>query len=135
LKRFKRQYRPMADINVTNLVDVVLVLLIVFMISAPMMQAGVEIDLPKASESPRDVSAGIVISIDKKQQIYIDQYMIPLEQFESRLKTIREVKKFRPIFIRADKSVPYGTVIELMARIKKMGIENVGLVTEPERRL
>lgn len=135
MKRFKRQYRPMADINVTNLVDVVLVLLIVFMISAPMMQAGVEIDLPKASESPRDVSAGIVISIDKKQQIYIDQYMIPLEQFESRLKTIREVKKFRPIFIRADKSVPYGMVIELMARIKKMGIENVGLVTEPERRL
>ena len=135
MRRFKREYRPMADINVTNLVDVVLVLLIVFMISAPMMQAGVEIDLPKASESPRDVSAGIVISIDKKQQIYIDQYKIPLEQFESRLKTIREVKKFRPIFIRADKSVPYGLVIELMARIKKMGIENVGLVTEPERRL
>lgn len=135
MRRFKRQYRPMADINVTNLVDVVLVLLIVFMISAPMMQAGVEIDLPKASESPRDVSAGIVISIDKEQQIYIDQYKIPLEQFESRLRTIREVKKFRPIFIRADKSVPYGLVIELMARIKKMGIENVGLVTEPERRL
>ncbi len=135
MRRFKREYRPMADINVTNLVDVVLVLLIVFMISAPMMQAGIEIDLPKASESPRDVSAGIVISIDKKQQIYIDQYKIPMEQFESRLKTIREVKKFRPIFIRADRSVPYGTVIELMAKIKKMGIENVGLVTEPERRL
>ncbi len=135
MKRFKREYRPMADINVTNLVDVVLVLLIVFMISAPMMQAGVEIDLPKASESPRDVSAGIVISINKNQQIYIDQYKIPLEQFESRLKTIREVKKFRPIFIRADKSIPYGMVIELMAKIKKMGIDNVGLVTEPERRL
>jgi biopolymer transport protein TolR len=130
-----RDYRPMADINVTNLVDVVLVLLIVFMISAPMMQAGVEIELPKASETPRDVSAGIVISIDKGQQIYIDQYKIPADQFESRLKTIREVKKFRPIFIRADKSVPYGTVIELMAKIKKMGIENVGLVTEPESRL
>jgi biopolymer transport protein TolR len=98
LRRFKREYRPMADINVTNLVDVVLV-------------------------------------IDKKQEIYIDQYKIPMEQFESRLKTIREVKKFRPIFIRADRSVPYGIVIELMARIKKMGIENVGLVTEPERRL
>ncbi len=135
MRRFKREYRPMADINVTNLVDVVLVLLIVFMISAPMMQAGVEINLPKASESPRDVSAGIVISINKNQQIYIDQYKIPLEQFESRLKTIREVKKFRPIFIRADKSIPYGMVIELMARIKKMGIDNVGLVTEPERRL
>jgi biopolymer transport protein TolR len=135
LRRFKREYRPMADINVTNLVDVVLVLLIVFMISAPMMQAGVEIDLPKASESPRDVSAGIVISVDKQQQIYIDQYKVSLDQFEPRLKTIREVKKFRPIFIRADKTVPYGTVIELMAKIKKMGIENVGLVTEPESRL
>ena len=135
MRRFRREYRPMADINVTNLVDVVLVLLIVFMISAPMMQAGVEINLPKASESPRDVSAGIVISIDKNQQIYIDQYKVSMEQFEARLKTIREVKKFRPIFIRGDRTVPYGTVIELMARIKKMGIENVGLVTEPESRL
>ena len=133
--RKPREYRPMADINVTNLVDVVLVLLIVFMISAPMMQAGVEIDLPKASESPRDVSAGIVISIDKNQQIFIDQYKVKLENFDSRLKNIREVKKFRPIFIRADRSVPYGIVIELMARIKKMGVENVGLVTEPETRL
>jgi len=125
----------MADINITNLVDVVLVLLIVFMISAPMMQAGVEIELPKSSESPRDVSSGIVISIDKNQQIYIDQYKIQADQFESRLKNIREVKKFRPIFIRADRNVPYGTVIELMAKIKSMGIENVGLVTEPESRL
>lgn len=133
--RKRREYRPMADINITNLVDVVLVLLIVFMISAPMMQAGVEIELPKSSESPRDVSSGIVISIDKNQQIYIDQYKIQADQFESRLKNIREVKKFRPIFIRADRNVPYGTVIELMAKIKSMGIENVGLVTEPESRL
>ncbi len=122
----------MAEINVTNLVDIVLVLLIVFMISAPMMQAGVDIALPKASESPRDVSGGIIISIDKKQQIYIDQYKITADQFEARLRNIREVKKFRPIYIRADKGVPYGTVIELMSKIKKMGIENVGLVTEPE---
>ncbi|UCC79503.1 MAG: biopolymer transporter ExbD, partial [Candidatus Zixiibacteriota bacterium] len=76
MRRAKKQYRPMADINVTNLVDVVLVLLIVFMISAPMMQAGVDIALPKASESPRDVSGGIIISIDKKHQIYIDQYKV-----------------------------------------------------------
>lgn len=125
----------MAEINVTNLVDVVLVLLIVFMISAPMMQAGVEIDLPKASESPRDISSGIMISIDKNQQIYIDQYKVKIENFDSRLKNIREVKKFRPIFIRADKTVPYGVVIELMTRIKKLGVENVGLITEPETRL
>jgi len=135
VRRAKKPYRPMADINVTNLVDVVLVLLIVFMISAPMMQAGVDIALPKASESPRDVSGGIIISIDKNQQIYIDQYKVDIQQFESRLKNIREVKKFRPIYIRADKSVPYGIVIELMAQIKKMGIENVGLITEPEARL
>jgi biopolymer transport protein TolR len=100
-----------------------------------MMQAGVDIALPKASESPRDVSGGIIVSIDKKQQIYIDQYKVDVKQFESRLKNIREIKKFRPIYIRADKSVPYGMVIELMAQIKKMGIENVGLITEPESRL
>jgi biopolymer transport protein TolR len=125
----------MADINITNLVDVMLVLLIVFMISAPMMQAGVDIALPRASESPKDVSSGIVISIDKNKNVYIDEYKIPTEQFEARLKTIREVKKYRPIFIRADKTIPYGFVIELMGKIKKMGIENVGLVTEPESRL
>jgi biopolymer transport protein TolR len=125
----------MADINITNLVDVMLVLLIVFMISAPMMQAGVDINLPRGSESDKDVSNGIIVSIDKNQQIYIDQYKIPAADFEARLKTIRDVKKFRPIFIRADKTVPYGLVIELMGKIKKMGIENVGLVTEPETRL
>jgi len=125
----------MAEINITNLVDVMLVLLIVFMISAPMIQAGIDIALPKAAESPVDVSSGIIVSIDKTQAIYIDNYKVPKEQFEARLKTIREVKKFRPIFIRADKSVPYGIVIELMGKIKKMGIDNVGLVTEPESRL
>jgi biopolymer transport protein TolR len=135
LRRFKREYRPMADINITNLVDVMLVLLIVFMISAPMIQAGIDIALPKASESPQDVSGGIIITIDKKQAIYIDNNQVPSKDFEARLKTIREVKKFRPIYIRADKSVPYGIVIELMGHIKSMGIENVGLITEPENRL
>ncbi len=135
MRRFKREYRPMADINITNLVDVMLVLLIVFMISAPMIQAGIDIALPKASESPKDVSDGIIISIDKKQTIYIDSYQVAAKDFEARLKTIREVKKFRPIYIRADKSVPYGVVIELMGHIKNMGIENVGLITEPETRL
>jgi biopolymer transport protein TolR len=135
VRRFKRDYRPMADINITNLVDVMLVLLIVFMISAPMMQAGVDIALPKASESPVDVSTGIVISIDKAQKIYIDNYEIKAADFEARLKTIRDQKKFRQIYIRADRVVPYGTVIELMGKIKKLGIENVGLITEPETRL
>jgi biopolymer transport protein TolR len=125
----------MADINITNLVDVMLVLLIVFMISAPMMQAGVEIDLPKATESPKDVSSGIVISIDKSQTIYIDEYKVPANQFEARLKTVRDVRRNRPIYIRADRTVPYGFVIELMAKIKKMGIDNVGLVTEMESKL
>jgi biopolymer transport protein TolR len=135
LRRFKREYHPMADINITNLVDVMLVLLIVFMISAPMIQAGIDIALPKAAESPKDVSDGIIVSIDKSQSIYIDAYKVNTKDFEARLKTIREVKKFRPIYIRADKSVPYGIVIELMGQIKKMGIDNVGLITEPETRL
>ena len=135
MRRFKHEYHPMAEINVTNLVDVVLVLLIIFMITAPMMQAGVDIKLPKSSESPRDVSTGIVVSIDKDQQIFMDKYKIPKGQFESRLKTIREVKKFRPVYIRADARVPYGVVMDIMSQIKKLGIDNVGLVTEPESKL
>jgi len=135
LRKFKREYQAMAEINVTNLVDVVLVLLIIFMITAPMMQSGVDIKLPKSTESPRDVSAGIVVSITKDQQIYIDNYKIPRDQFESRLRTIREVKKFRPVYVRADEKVPYGVVMEIMSKIKKLGIQNVGLVTEPESTL
>jgi biopolymer transport protein TolR len=135
LRKFRHQYHPMAEINVTNLVDVVLVLLIIFMITAPMMQSGVDIQLPKSSESPRDVSTGIVISIAKDRQIYIDNYKIPANQFEARLKTIRGVKKFNPIYIRADQTVPYGVVMDIMNKIKKMGIQNVGLVTEPESKL
>ncbi|MCD6161497.1 MAG: biopolymer transporter ExbD [candidate division Zixibacteria bacterium] len=135
MRKFKREYNAMAEINVTNLVDVVLVLLIIFMITAPMMQSGVDIKLPKSSESPRDVSASIVVSISKDQQIYIDNYKIPIKQFEKRLKTIREVKKFRPVYIRADESVPYGVVMKIMSKIKKIGIQNVGLITEPESKL
>ena len=122
----------MAEINVTNLVDVVLVLLMIFMITAPMMQSGVDIKLPKSSEAPRDVSTGIVVSIAKDGQLYIDNYKIPKNEFEARLKTIREVKKFRPVYIRADEKIPYGVVMDIMSRIKKLGITNVGLVTEPE---
>lgn len=133
MRKFRREYHPLAEINVTNLVDVVLVLLIIFMITAPMMQSGVDIKLPKSSESPRDVSTGIVVSITKDKEVFIDNYKIPEGQFESRLKTIREVKKFRPVYIRADERVPYGVVMQYMTKIKKLGIQNVGLVTEPEK--
>ncbi len=133
MRRFRREYYPMAEINVTNLVDVVLVLLIIFMISAPMIQSGVDIQLPKASESPRDVSTGIVVTITSDNQLLIDNYKTPADQFEARLKTIRDIKKFRPVYIKADRRVPYGTVMEIMSKIKKLGIENVGLVTEPEK--
>lgn len=132
MRKFRREYHPMAEINVTNLVDVVLVLLMIFMITAPMMQSGVDIKLPKSSEAPRDVSTGIVVSIAKDGQLYIDNYKIPKNEFEARLKTIREVKKFRPVYIRADEKIPYGVVMDIMSRIKKLGINNVGLVTEPE---
>ncbi len=133
MRRFRREYYPMAEINVTNLVDVVLVLLIIFMISAPMIQSGVDIQLPKASESPRDVSTGIVVTITSDNQLLIDNYKTTADQFEARLKTIRDIKKFRPVYIKADRRVPYGTVMEIMSKIKKLGIENVGLVTEPEK--
>jgi biopolymer transport protein TolR len=135
LRRFRREFHSMAEINVTNLVDVVLVLLIIFMITAPMIQSGVDIQLPKSSEAPRDVSTGIVVSITKDRAILIDNYKVPLADFEARLKTIREVKKYRPVYIRADERVPYGIVMEIMAKIKKLGIENVGLVTDPEKSL
>jgi biopolymer transport protein TolR len=129
----KRTYDALHDINVTNLVDVVLVLLIIFMIAAPMMQSGIDINLPRTKATPEDMGEGVVVTITKQQKIYIDERVSNLERFEGILSDVTRKKGSRSVYLRADKDIPYGLVIEIVGKIKSLGIENLGLVTEPVR--
>jgi len=126
----KREYRALADINVTNLVDVVLVLLIIFMISAPLLQSGIEVDLPKTKTAALDEEAeGVVLTIDKKGGIFINDVWCRLKDFEGKLDKELRKQGRRSVFLRADSLVPYGVVVQVMGRLKSMGIEDLGLIT------
>lgn len=127
----KREYQAMAEINITNLVDVVLVLLIIFMISAPLLQSGIEINLPKTSSAAIDEeSEGVVVTLDAKGGIYINDTWTRLENFEETLSKEMDSKNTAAVYLRGDSSVVYGMAIAVISRIKNMGIENIGLITE-----
>ncbi|OGC78836.1 MAG: hypothetical protein A2145_06175 [candidate division Zixibacteria bacterium RBG_16_40_9] len=126
----RKSYPLMADINVTNLVDVVLVLLIIFMIAAPMLQSGIEVNLPKSSATTKELGEGILVSVSKEGKIFIDDKPIILDRFASRLAQVKRAKNATSVYLRADKEVSYGLVIQIVGKIKALGIENLGLVTE-----
>jgi biopolymer transport protein TolR len=129
----RKDYHLLADINVTNLVDVVLVLLIIFMIAAPMLQSGIELNLPKAVSEAKDASQGTVISITGKKAIFINDQFVSLQKFEGRLAGLKRAGKTKTVFLRADKDVPYGVVVNIMGRIRGLGIDAIDLATEPEK--
>jgi biopolymer transport protein TolR len=128
----KRVYGALHDINVVNLVDVVLVLLIIFMIAAPMLQSGIDINLPKTKSTQEDLGEGVVVSITSGEKIYVDERVTNLDRFESILSDATRKKGSKSVYLRADKDIPYGLVIDVVGRIKSLGIESLGLVTEPE---
>ena len=119
----------MAEINVTPFVDVVLVLLIIFMVTAPFLQGGLEIDLPKVASRGLDVREGLVISVRADRTIAVGNRIVPMDQFESAL--VRAGAAQRPVFLKSDRTVPYGLVVELIARLRRSGVPSLGLVTEP----
>ena len=121
----------MADINIANLVDVVLVLLIIFMISAPLLQSGIEVELPKTRAAVIEEEVeGIVITIDARGGIYINDVWSRLENFEADLEEVMSIKGTSTVYLRGDSAVSYGTAIGVISRLKEMGIEEIGLVTE-----
>jgi len=122
--------RPMAEINVTPLVDVVLVLLIIFMVTAPFLQGGLEIDLPKVASRGLDVREGLIVSVRSDRTVAVGNRVVPLPEFESALD--RAGAGRRPVFLKADRTVPYGLIVELVARMRKIGVASLGLVTEPQ---
>ena len=120
-----------SQINVTPLVDVMLVLLVIFMVTAPMIQQGVEVSVPrvKASALPGKEEQ-FVVSITRNQEVYLNDTRLGLDQLTEKLQAIAVARPDREVFVRADEQVPYGAVIKTMAAIKAAGIENVGMVTE-----
>lgn len=125
----------MAEINVTPLVDVMLVLLVIFMVTAPMMQQGVQVNLPKAdSKAMTPAEESVVVSVDKSGKIFINKDEIPAGDLRNRLSTIFVSRAKKEVFLKADASVPYGEVVRAMADIKGAGIERLGMVTEPAKK-
>jgi biopolymer transport protein TolR len=127
----RRHSRALADINIANLVDVILVLLIIFMITAPMLQSGVDVSLPKAELTPKAEKDGLVITIDKSGKIYIAKYEVSLKDLASRLKAVANRQNTHQVYLKGDESINYGRIIEVVAEIKKAGLSDVGLVIEP----
>ncbi len=121
-----------SDINVTPLVDVMLVLLVIFMVTAPMMMHGVKVDLPRTeSKSIKTEKDPLVLSITKKKDIFIEDYKVELGALKEKLRKIFANREEKEIFLQADKEVSYGFVIKVMAQVKEAGITKVGMITEP----
>ena len=122
----------MAEINVTPLVDVMLVLLVIFMVTAPMMQQGVQVNLPKAdTKAMAPAEESVVVSVDKNGKVFIDKGEVPAGELRKRLATMFATRAKKEVFLKADAGVPYGEVVRTMADIKGAGIERLGMVTEP----
>lgn len=125
----------MADINVTPLVDVMLVLLVIFMVTAPMMQQGVQVNLPKAdTKAMTPAEESVVVTVDKSGKTFINKDQIPAGELRTRLSAIFVSRAKKEVFLKADAGVPYGEVVKAMSDIKGAGIERLGMVTEPAAR-
>ncbi len=126
-----KRKQALSEINVTPFVDVMLVLLIIFMVTAPLLQQGIDINLPQAKGKEIAPTERIVITIKKDGKIYLDKTSVPLESLV--LKLSKSINK--EVFLKADKDVPYGLVVEVMGELREAGIEKLGMVTEPKARI
>ena len=122
----------MSDINVTPLVDVMLVLLIIFMVTAPMLMQGVEVNLPKTTTKHiKTQDEPLILTVNKEREIFIENHRIKLESLEIKVEKIFQNRRDKEILLRADEEVPYGFVMKVIAKVKQAGLDKVGLVTEP----
>ena len=123
---------PLSEINVTPMVDVMLVLLVIFMVSAPMMTTGIEVDLPNTRAPRMDIEEQkLLLTIDKDRKVFLGETEVPYDHLEAALTTNARLQHDREIYLRADETVPYGFVAKVMALIRRGGIEKLGLVTDP----
>jgi len=130
-RRHARRRQIISDLNLTNLIDVVFVLLIIFMITAPMMTQGVQVDLPKADSDNVESNQSIQVSINGRNEIYIDQNKVSMVDFRREFRETFSGRVEVPVFVNADKKVPYGLVIRVISDIQKAGVVKLGFLTQP----
>ncbi|MBU8895948.1 protein TolR [Corallococcus sp. H22C18031201] len=122
----------MSEINVTPMVDVMLVLLIIFMVTAPLIQQGVKVNLPETKATPVEASdKKLVLSIDAARKVYIGDAEVSLDELEAKLAANAKAQADKEVYLHADRDVPYGVVVEVMAAAQHAGIHNVGMITDP----
>jgi len=122
----------MSDINVTPFVDVMLVLLIIFMVTAPMMMQGLNVDLPEATAKALDTKEeNLIVTIDSSSQVFINDFQVTIETLQDKLMKILQGRMDPEVYLKADKTVAYGTVVQVMAGVKAAGVEKLGMITEP----
>jgi biopolymer transport protein TolR len=127
----EKRRQTLSEINVTPFVDVMLVLLIIFMVTAPLLQQGIDINLPQAKGKELTTPERVDITIKKDGKIYLDKTAVTLAALRAQLSK----NKNREVFLKADKDVPYGLVVEVMGELREIGIEKLGMVTEPKARI
>ena len=133
MARGRRRELPLnAEINVVSLIDVMLLLLVIFMITAPMMQGGVDITLPQAQSKPLESKDGLAVTVNSKGEIFIGNEKFTLGDFRVSFKTVAQNRTRNGVYLRADKDVPYGIVVQILAIMRANGVSDAGLVTEPE---
>lgn len=126
-----RQRRFLAEINVIPLVDVVLVLLVIFMVTAPMLYRGMDIKLPTSASNTIKPEIRAVLTIEKDHRLYLDKDQVSVAQLERKLQLLKQEHADVSLYLRADRDVPYGVVVQVMDGVKKAGIEKLGMVTDP----
>ncbi len=122
----ERQRQALSEINVTPFVDVMLVLLIIFMVTAPLLQQGIDVNLPKAKGKELSSAERVIITIKKDGKLYVNKRLTDINKLQSRFATTSD----RNVFLKADKDIPYGLVVEVMGELRAIGIEKLGMITE-----
>ncbi len=129
----RRELALNAEINVVSLIDVILLLLVIFMITAPMMQGGVDVALPKADAKPLEQpKSGLVVSVDRNGAIYVDETKMTFPEFRASFRALASKRVRDGVYLRGDTNVPYGVVTQVLAVMRAAGVGDVGLVTDPE---
>lgn len=125
--------RQMSDINVTPFVDVMLVLLIIFMVTAPLIQQGIDVQLPKTKSAPlKSKEEPLVVTVKPKGELFVQGVEVPIDDLEEKLLAIFAARSNKEVFLRADMKVAYGSVARTLAAIRRAGAQRIGMVTEPE---
>ena len=122
----------LSEINVTPMVDVMLVLLIIFMVTTPLIQQGVKVNLPETKAAPVEADEKkLVVSIDANKKVFIGEAEVALAEFEEKLKANAKAQKEKEMYLHADRDLPYGVVVDVMAAAQRAGVTNVGMITDP----